>query len=128
MTIYEVYIGDWEDPLVSREGREGGYIPRKLSGMFPPLEGDYSSSGILYEVWDLARSGDLPAEQTFWQCWVVTVTRNQLLHYLDEWYGDAPIHPRHWTKKGKEPDKDEIRSFVYNLDPEKEYALVAWGG
>ncbi len=124
MTFYDVYIGDWEDPRVSREA---GYIPRNLSGLFPPLEGQSDTHSVYSKVNALAHSGDLPAEQTFWQCWVVTVTRNQLLHYLDEWYGDAPIYPPRWTKTDKDPDNYEIRSFVHNLDPEKKYALVAWG-
>ena len=116
MTFRDVYIGDWEDV---RRSPEGGYIPNQHSGLFPPLDGDYSSTGIFSKVCDLAHSGDLPAEETYWECWVVTVTRNQLLHFLDEWYGEAPIYPPRWTKMGKEPDKYEFRSFVYNLDPEK---------
>jgi len=118
----DVYIGQLEDPYIVSDG---GSIPKELSKLFPMPDGDYSSIDPFFRVLALANSGELPAEETFWQCTVVTVTRDQLLNYLDEWYGDTPIYPKPWTTRGEDPNKYEIRSLVRGLDPGQKYALVA---
>ena len=127
MSFRDVYVGDLEDPNFDLEnGNWSGNFPEQLSPLFPAMGGDSNTWGVYSNVYALSKSGELPAAQTDWGCWVVIVTRDQLLKYLDEWYGDGPIHPPDWTiDEGETREDNEIRLFVRNLDPKKNYALVA---
>ncbi|HEX5766494.1 MAG TPA: hypothetical protein VFY27_13090 [Woeseiaceae bacterium] len=64
--------------------------------------------------------------QVDWGCWVVSVTRQELLELLDRWYGAGPIYPPDWTirERGNRED-NEIRQFVESLDGSTRYLLTA---
>jgi hypothetical protein len=54
-------------------------------------------------------------KRTDWGGWVARISKDQLLAFIHELYGDYE----------KSPSLEELRDYVATLDPEKRYALVA---
>jgi hypothetical protein len=126
MTSFDVYIGDLEGPdFKLKGGNWSGNFPQQLGPTFPPSSG-MAPMDIYLKVHALAESGKYPSEQTDWGCWVVIMTRNELLKYIDRLYGDGPIQVFDLTiKEGETREDHDIRLFVQSLDPIKRFGLVA---
>jgi len=86
MTCYDAYIGDLGDPTFRWEdGNWNGNMPRRLGPLFPSI--DHASLNRFYE-W--AESEDCTFRQTDWGCHIAKVDRQQLLRFMDYYYGPVP--------------------------------------
>jgi hypothetical protein len=115
MPFYDVYIGDLQDPTFHWEGGDwNGNVPHRLSPFFPP---GYLS-GLKDSFWALItkiETNIFDRKQTDWGGWVARISKDQLLAFIHELYGDYE----------QSPSLEELRDYVTTLDPEKRYALVA---
>jgi hypothetical protein len=126
MTSFDVYIGDLEGPdFKQKDGNWSGNFPQQLGPTFPACP-DIAPMQIYSEVHALFRSGKYPSEQTDWGCWVVTMTRNQILKFIDHVYGEGPIQVLDlMIKEGQTREDHDVRLFAESLDPSKRFGLVA---
>jgi len=126
VTFFDVYIGDLDDPDFKQEdGNWSGNFPKQLGPTFPWVT-DIAPINIYLKVHSLAKSGKYPSAQTDWGCWVVTMTRNQILKFIDHVYGEGPIQVNNLTiKEGQTREDHDVRLFAESLDPSKKFGLVA---
>jgi hypothetical protein len=121
--LLDAYVGDLEDPKFCWEGGDwNGNVPRRLS---PSL------AGCFWEIVRGIEAGRYPGKQTDFGGWVVKMTKQQLLQFVQEHLGPA----RHETDDGRPPlaggqgvDSERLQSiyaFLSTLAEGKLYALVA---
>ena len=128
MTSRSVYLGDPADEEFQLDGgNSSGNFPRQLGPAWPRnRRGEHFTQWGVYSIIVAeAMSGKFEGRQTDWGCWVTLRTRDELLAFLDECYGDGPIYPPDWTIRGKIKEDHEIRHFVAGLDQNRKYYLVA---
>ncbi len=128
MTSRAVYLGDPADEQFEFEGGEpAGNFPGRLGPAWPlNRQGeDHLQWGVYSRIVGLAMSGQFEGRQADWGCWVLRMTRGELLAFLDECYGQGPVYPPEWTIRGQRKEDHEIRRFVRRLDPCARHLLVA---
>lgn len=126
MTYYDAYIGKLEDPSFSwgGDGVEGS-PPRRISPFFPPTPGGGMMDSAFWRVIRWIDDGRLEGKQVDWGAWVAKATKEDLERFIDslyahhEWYSSGSPMP-HLLESFK-----ELEAFVENLEPGKDYALVA---
>lgn len=119
MSFLNVYIGDLSDPKFSWEnGNWDGNIPTRTSPFFP-------TRTAFSKLIDMIEEGKLEGKQTDWGGWTAKATKEQIKLFFEE-------TSREYVKQ-QDPkffqhlidNYNDLVKFIDNLEPDKEYALVA---
>ena len=111
MTFYDVYIGN----------RSGG----RISPLFPPAPGGTMEDKPFWRVIRGIEQGRFRGRQVDWGSWEAKVSKRTIKQFVDD------VYPGY---ESREPDSygpnspgsvEELREFVDNLEPGKQYTLVA---
>ena len=122
MSWFDVYIGSLDDPAF-RWGTTSynGSIPHKKGPGFP--DGRTHFDRVVHKI----RQGVLRGKQVDnYGGYVAQVTKKELLEFLDEYYtkewyaGEKPLEYEKYRQ-----EVEELREYIWSLDQEKEYLLVA---
>ncbi|MGH3563245.1 MAG: hypothetical protein ACRDTN_16030 [Mycobacterium sp.] len=122
MTYTDVYLGEVSegpDPLDWGRDWKIGNTPARLGPFFPPNSGE-----AFLKLIDKIERGELPGKQVDWGAWAASLSRQQILDFLNEvcatdsTYLDPTFIPHLY------PLLDKMRDFNRAL-PDRRYALVA---
>ena len=123
MTFYEAWIGDLgedtDHPFSLEGGDWSGHFPSRISILFPPQPRGESPFSL---ICGLVHQKKHKGAQTDWGTWVAVVSKQDIIGFLSDVYGDEPepLHMEHLNAQ-----LAELRTFVAGLDKSKHYALVA---
>jgi hypothetical protein len=122
MTQTDVYIGrlsDGPDPLDWGGDYRIGNVPHRLGPFFPPSRG-----GTFHVLIGKIREKQYVGKQVDWGAWAATVTKDQILEFIEEVYqGDRTyLDPSYMPHL--HPHLEELKVFVRSL-PDRTFALVA---
>lgn len=126
MSVFQMYIGDLDDPDFvwdpDDETYQIGNAPRAIGQNLP------FSRGLGYMAFNLINkigAGEYEGRQVDWGCWVARVTRAQIVDFIHEYYVWWQLYDRHDDADSFD-ECAEILKCVINLDPGKYYGLVAF--
>ncbi len=116
MTFLDVYIGELGEPLPKTAADLDGRVPRRRSPFLPAIG---SRNEVFHTLIRHLETGKLEGAKVDWGTWVALVDKPGILRFLDDVYDPASL-----------PERDRyelalVRSFVADLQDDREYALVA---
>ena len=111
MTFYDVYIGN----------RSGN----RISPLFPPTPGGRMEDRPFWQVIRRIDDGRFNGKQVDWGAWEAEVSKKAIRQFVDDLYSGhdwyLPGSPMPHLLKSFE----ELKEIVDNLEPGKQYTLVA---
>jgi hypothetical protein len=121
MALYDVWIGDLDDPNLNWDGGNWnlGNVPLRLGPLFP-YPPPFS------HLIDAIRGGTLAGRQTDWAGWVAKCNKDEIKEFIAASYAGDPNYETRGSPFGYLYDQmHELLSFVESLNGDRCYALVA---